>query len=52
MGNVRLPGNQHKVWRHHNLRFSKEGNSELEIVIRNKLKKTSDIMLVMVICKY
>ena len=35
MGNNRSPGSQHNVWRHHNLRWSKEGYSELETVTRN-----------------
>ena len=38
MGNDRFPRSQHSVWRHHNLGCSKAGNSELETVIRNKLK--------------
>ena len=33
MGNYRSPGSQHNLWRHHNLRCSEAGNSELEIVI-------------------
>ena len=38
MGNDRSPGSKHNVWRHHNLGYSKAGNSELETVIRNKSK--------------
>ena len=38
MNNDRSSGSQHNVWRHHDLRCSKAGNSELEIVIRNKFK--------------
>ena len=35
MGNDRSPWSQHNVWRHHNLRYSKADNSELETVTRN-----------------
>ena len=35
MGKDSSLGSQHNVWRYHNLRCSKEGNSELETVIRN-----------------
>ena len=35
MGNDRSPGNQHNVWRYHNLGCSKAGNSELETVTGN-----------------
>ena len=35
MGNDRSPWSQHYVWRHHNLRCSKAGNSELETLTRN-----------------
>ena len=38
MDNDSLPESQHIVLRHHNLRCLKENNSELETVIRNKLK--------------
>ena len=47
MGNDCSLGSQINVWRHHNLRCSKAGHSELETVISNK-----DIMPVPVICKY
>ena len=35
LGNDRSPESQPNVWRHHNLRFSEAGNSELETVTRN-----------------
>ena len=45
MGNDRSPGSKHIVWRHHNLRCSKAGNSELETVLH-----TQDIMPALVFC--
>ena len=41
MGNNRSPGSQHNAWRPHSLGCSKAGNSELETVIRNKLKHST-----------
>ena len=41
---------QYNVQRHHHLKCSKGGNSELETDIRNKFKHST--MLVLVICKY
>ena len=38
MGNDRSPWGQHNVWRHHNLRCSKAGNSDLETMTRNQFK--------------
>ena len=35
LGKDRSPESQHNVWRHHNLRCSEAGNSELETVTRN-----------------
>ena len=39
MGNDSSFGSQHNDWRHHYLRCSKAGNSELETVIRNNSNK-------------